>query len=139
MTCHRVVGVDLQAGKRVGFVTDQGLSNFTRIACIWALAVSAALGANAQVDPEVVSIVGDPEYGAYLSQECKTCHQMGATHQGIPSILHLSANDFVVAMNAYKEKRRENQTMQLIAGRLSNEDIAALAAYFEREERQVGR
>ena len=33
-------------------------------------------------------------------------------------------------MHAYKNKTRENPVMQMIAGRLGDEEIAALAAYF---------
>ena len=38
--------------------------------------------------------------------------------------------DFVVAMHAYKEKAREHPVMNMVAGRLNDEEIAALAAYF---------
>ncbi|MEM9577896.1 MAG: c-type cytochrome [Pseudomonadota bacterium] len=78
-------------------------------------------------------IGSDVEYGAYLSQECKTCHRLDGEGQGIPSFLNLSAPDFVIAMNAFKTRQRQNQTMQMIAGRLSDEDIAALAAYFTQQ------
>ena len=33
-------------------------------------------------------------------------------------------------MDDYRQKRRENPIMQTIAGRLSDQEIAALAAYF---------
>ena len=36
----------------------------------------------------------------------------------------------MAAMHAYKNKEREHPVMQMMAGRLSNEEIAALAAYF---------
>jgi cytochrome c len=35
-------------------------------------------------------------------------------------------------MHAYKDEVRTNPTMQMIAGRLNAEEIAALAAYFAR-------
>ena len=33
-------------------------------------------------------------------------------------------------MDEYKEKYREHPVMQMMAGRLANDEIAALAAYF---------
>ncbi|MDO9526844.1 MAG: c-type cytochrome [Gemmobacter sp.] len=81
--------------------------------------------------PEILSIKGDPEYGEYLSSECSTCHQRDGSDQGIPTITNWPAEDFVAAMHAYKAKLRPHPVMQMMAGRLSNEEIAALAAYFE--------
>lgn len=82
------------------------------------------------LDPAVLAIKGDPEYGEYLSAECQTCHQKDGSDQGIPSITHWPEEDFVAAMHAYKRKLRPHQVMQMMAGRLSNDEIAALAAYF---------
>lgn len=82
------------------------------------------------VDPAILAIQGDPEYGQYLSGECTTCHQASGSDQGIPSITSWPEDDFVTAMQAYKNKIRVHPVMQLIAGRLSDEEIAALAAYF---------
>ena len=82
------------------------------------------------LDPEILSLVGDPEYGEYLSGECTTCHQAAGGDAGIPSIVLWPEEDFVVAMHAYKNEQRAHPVMQMIAGRLSNDEIAALAAYF---------
>lgn len=82
------------------------------------------------LDPAVLGIVGDAEYGEYLSSECSTCHQRDGSDQGIPSITQWPEEDFVVAMHAYKKKLRPHPVMQMMAGRLSNDEIAALAAYF---------
>lgn len=82
------------------------------------------------LDPEILGIVGDPEYGAYLSSECTTCHQADGGDDGIPSIVFWPEDDFVLAMHAYKNKQRSHPVMQMMAGRLNNEEIAALAAYF---------
>ena len=81
--------------------------------------------------PEILAVVGDAEYGEYLSAECKTCHQTSGESNGIPSIIWWPEGKFVSAMHAYKEKLRPNQVMQIVASRLSNDEIAALAAYFE--------
>ena len=90
-----------------------------------------AVGTDHTVDPEILALQGDPEYGEYLSSECKTCHQTSGGDDGIPSIVLWPEEAFVTAMHAYKDKARPNPVMQMIAGRLNNEEIAALAAYFK--------
>lgn len=90
-----------------------------------------AVGMDHPVDSEILALQGDPEYGEYLSSECKTCHQTSGSDDGIPSIVLWPEEAFVTAMHAYKDKARPNQVMQMIAGRLNNEEIAALAAYFK--------
>ena len=89
-----------------------------------------AIGTDHSVAPEILAIQGDPAYGEYLSSECVSCHQADGTAEGIPSITLWPEEDFVAAMHAYKEKLRPHPVMQMMAGRLSNEEIAALAAYF---------
>ena len=85
-----------------------------------------------ELPPETLAMVGDPAYGEYLSSECATCHQRDGADDGIPSITNWPVEDFVVAMHAYKQKLRPHPVMQMMAGRLSDEEIAALAAYFEK-------
>jgi len=43
----------------------------------------------------------------------------------------VARKDLIIALHAYKQKIRKNPVMQMMANRLSNEDIAALAIYFE--------
>ncbi|MCY4591242.1 MAG: c-type cytochrome [Alphaproteobacteria bacterium] len=83
------------------------------------------------VDPAVLAIQGDAEYGAWLSGECVTCHRADGGDAGIPSIVRWPPDRFVIAMHAYRTGRREHPVMQMIARRLGDEEIAALAAYFE--------
>ena len=83
------------------------------------------------VPAEVLALVGDVEYGEYLASECTTCHQADGGNDGIPGIVGWNIDDFVTAMHAYKAKHRENPVMQMITGRLANDEIAALAAYFK--------
>lgn len=83
------------------------------------------------VPDAVLALVGDVEYGEYLGSECTTCHQADGGNDGIPSIVGWETDAFVTAMHAYKEKQRENPVMQMITGRMDNEEIAALAAYFK--------
>lgn len=89
-----------------------------------------AQGTDHDLDPAILALVGDAEYGEYLSSECQTCHQTSGNDDGIPSIVLWPEEDFVVAMHAYKNKQRAHPVMQMIAGRLGDEEIAALAAYF---------
>ena len=83
---------------------------------------------------EVLAIVGDADYGEYLANECTTCHQRDGDYDGIPGIVSWPEEDFVIAMHAYKRQLRPHPVMQMMAGRLSDEEIAALAAYFGKLE-----
>jgi cytochrome c len=97
------------------------LSSFrTRVACAIALLLA--------VSGE--SVAGDLAYGQYLSAECVTCHQLSGKIDGIPSIIGWPDESFISVLNAYRKKERPHEAMQAIAGRLSDHDVAALAAYF---------
>jgi len=89
-----------------------------------------AIPKEVDLPPEILAIVGDAAYGEYLSSECLTCHQASGTNDGIPAITGWPNEDFVIAMHAYRTKLRPHPVMQMMAGRLSDEEIAALAAYF---------
>eukprot|EP01025_Chloroclados_australasicus_P067157 TRINITY_DN92863_c0_g1_i1.p3 TRINITY_DN92863_c0_g1~~TRINITY_DN92863_c0_g1_i1.p3 ORF type:complete len:103 (-),score=16.36 TRINITY_DN92863_c0_g1_i1:17-325(-) len=78
----------------------------------------------------VTAAAGDVAYGEYLSAECVTCHQISGADQGIPPIIGWDADAFVAVMSSYQQKEREHPVMQTIAGRLDDEQIASLAAYF---------
>ncbi|SNZ20976.1 c-type cytochrome [Cohaesibacter gelatinilyticus] len=82
------------------------------------------------LDPAILALKGDPEYGEYLSGECTACHQTSGQDDGVPSIVSWPEDDFVMAMHAYKKKVRKHPVMQMIAGRLSDDEIASLAAFF---------
>src|SRR5215217_8537766 len=77
-----------------------------------------------------VQAAGDRALGEYLSSECVTCHQLSGRYQGIPPIIGWPEASFVEIMNEYRDKRRSNPVMQTIAGKFSNDEVAALAAYF---------
>ena len=91
---------------------------------------TAAVVQGFTVSADILSIQGDVEYGEYLSSECTTCHQSSGGDDGIPSIVGWDIEPFVTAMHAYREKHRDNPVMQMVTGRLSDAEIAALAAYF---------
>ncbi len=82
------------------------------------------------LDPRLLAVSGDPEYGAYLGSECITCHRADGADEGVPSIIGWPIDDFVITLQAYKRGKRRHQAMQTIAKRLSDEEIASLAAYF---------
>ena len=125
---------DFLPGNRMTF---RGISNADDRAHLIAFLRTLTMGdgANAEstgfsVDPAILAIEGDVEYGEYLASECKTCHQASGGDDGIPNIVGLPTEEFATAMHAYRAKFRENSVMQLIAGRLNDEEIAALAAFF---------
>ena len=76
--------------------------------------------------------MGDIEYGEYLGAECASCHLQSGASEGIPSIHGIDAEVFVALMLAYRSKDMENPVMQMIAGRLNDEQIGSLALYFSK-------
>ena len=86
-----------------------------------------------EVDPEIAAILeiaGDPAYGQYLSSECTACHRASGGDD-IPSIAGLAPSSFIHGIVAYRNGSREHGVMNTIAARLGDEEIAALAVYFE--------
>ena len=78
--------------------------------------------------------MGDIYYGQYLGAECSSCHHQSGASEGIPAIHGMDAEVFVALMLAYRAKDMENQVMQMIAGRLDDEQIGSLALYFSQLE-----
>ncbi len=78
----------------------------------------------------VLQMDGDPDYGEYLAGECVTCHQATGHADGIPSIVGLPRDYFITSLFEYLNNVRSNEVMKLRVANLSNEEIAALAAYF---------
>ena len=81
-------------------------------------------------DEEQIIEMGDIEYGEYLAAECSACHLQTGVSEGIPAINGMDAEVFVALMLAYRSKEMENPVMQMIAGRLDDEQIGSLALYF---------
>jgi cytochrome c553 len=73
----------------------------------------------------------DAELGRYLSSECMTCHGAAKADSTIPNIFGLGQVHFVEVLRAYRAKALPSPVMQTVASRLNDEDIAALALYFE--------
>jgi cytochrome c len=99
------------------------------------LACSACALAVLPVSLGAASAAPDIELGRYLSAECVTCHRGATAKSAIPNIYGLAEKSFVEVIKAYREKRLNNAVMQNIAGRLKDEEIEALAAYFARTKR----
>lgn len=78
----------------------------------------------------ILEIAGDVPYGEYLSSECTACHR-AAGGEGIASIAGLAPSVFIMGLIAYRDGEREHPVMNMVASRLGDEEIAALAAYFE--------
>ena len=93
--------------------------------------------AHREVDPteigaSAMTIDGDTEFGEYLATECLTCHHASGDATGIPSIVGWDRRAFVRALFLYKTNVRSHDVMKLMTTNLGNEEIAALAAYFEK-------
>jgi cytochrome c553 len=73
---------------------------------------------------------GDVELGRYLASECLTCHRAAPTTGTVPVLFGMAEPRFTTSIKAYRDKQRPNPVMQTVAGRLTDEEIAALAAYF---------
>ena len=89
------------------------------------------LSQNAYGDKKLLS-EADIDYGEHLSGECVTCHHKAGLSKGIPSINGMDSEVFIALMLAYKAKEMENPVMQMIAGRLDENQIASLALYFSK-------
>ena len=98
----------------------------TDIAVLWAAFIMIPALSHA----EDLLAQADIAYGEYLAGECVTCHSTDDADKGIPSIIGLDAEGFAYIMHAYRSKELDNKAMQLVAGRLDDEQIASLAVYF---------
>lgn len=77
-----------------------------------------------------IARAADAAYGQYLAGECAACHRADGQDKGIAVITGWPVEQFVAVLQAYKLKERPNVVMQTIAGRLSADEMAALADYY---------
>ena len=101
-----------------------------RISARFVLAARGAIAAYFLPIGATASFGADVELGRYLSSECMTCHGTAKADSTIPNIFGLNQTHFADVIKAYRAKTLPNPVMQTIAGRLNDEDIAALALYF---------
>lgn len=92
--------------------------------------VTGALGGAIGIVLMSAASAADIELGRYLSSECTTCHGAAKADSTIPVIHGLDQAHFIEVLKAYRSGSLPNPVMQNIAGRLHDDDIAALAAYF---------
>lgn len=83
------------------------------------------------IGPLTQARAADIAFGEYLASECVTCHQPSGKTNGIPAIVGWPRESFIAVLNSYKVKERDNVVMQTITARLKEDEIEALAAYFE--------
>lgn len=74
--------------------------------------------------------------GESLSQTCLGCHGAPGMRNAspvyrVPMIGGQNAEYLVIALKAYKEKKRPHKTMQAQSASLSEQDMQDIAAYFE--------
>ncbi len=98
------------------------------IAAFVGVLFGAIPNASAQADLADQIAKADIGYGEYLAGECVSCHRKSGT--GIPQVNGIEAETFVTIMKAYRSKELDNKVMQMMAGRLDDEQIISLAAYF---------
>ncbi len=86
----------------------------------------------------VLSIDADTEYGSYLAGECLTCHVSGTAggkSDSVIPVIHGKAHEIIVqALLEYRADIRDNQIMRSVAKNLSDDEIAALSAWFAEQE-----
>ena len=98
--------------------------------CRFAFSDEQQIIAMGDSDEQQIIAMGDIEFGEYLGAECAACHHQAGVSKGIPAINSMDAEVFVALMLAYRSKVMENPVMQMIAGRLDDEQIGSLALYF---------
>jgi len=88
------------------------------------------MAASLAVSATELSLAADNGQGAQLAATCAACHRRDGHDTGIPSIVRLSEEQFVIAMGAFKSGERSGPIMRTVARSLSNEEIALLARSF---------
>jgi len=81
-------------------------------------------------------IQGNAEQGAKNIRLCAGCHAIPGYRSSVPEIYTVpliggqSPGYIVAALQAYKKGERKHPTMRSVAGSLSDQDMADLAAYY---------
>jgi cytochrome c553 len=91
-----------------------------------ALLVAAALSING------AQAAGDASAGQARSRGCQTCHGANgiASMPGVPSLAAQNEQYLIKVLGDYKTGARKDDMMSLVAQRLSDDDVANLAAYY---------
>jgi cytochrome c553 len=100
------------------------------------LVVALLLGVGAAANAEEAK-PGDPVAGGRKAAMCAGCHSIPRYQASFPEVYKVpkiagqSAKYIVSALTAYRKGDRKHPSMRGIAGSLSDQDMADLAAYFE--------
>lgn len=84
------------------------------------------------------AVTGDPVAGQKKNSMCAGCHGIAGYHTAYPDVYHVPklggqhAAYIVKALQEYKAGERPFATMHAIASSLSDQDMADLAAYYEK-------
>lgn len=79
---------------------------------------------------------GDPAKGREMTRMCEGCHGIVGWRTAYPEVYHVPklggqhAAYIVQALHEYRNGERSHPSMQAIAGSLSDQDMANLAAYY---------
>jgi cytochrome c553 len=105
-------------------MTARELSHRARVACLlgMALVLCAAVPARA----------ADPAAGREQARQCQTCHGLDGVGRmpDVPNIGGESEIYLTKQLQDFRSGERRHEQMSIIAGGLSDEDIADLAAYY---------
>jgi cytochrome c553 len=97
-----------------------------------ALSIALCAVANAQEAKP-----GDPAAGQKKAEMCNGCHAIDGYRGSFPEVYKVpkiagqNAEYIVAALTEYRKGERKHPSMRAIAGSLSDQDMADLAAYFE--------
>ena len=97
---------------------------------MWVLRGSIALSALAIIAS--AQAAGDPAAGRKAAVQCQACHGLDGKAK-IPEAPNLAGQTepyLAKALGDYRTGERKNEVMALVAPKLSDQDIADLAAYY---------
>ena len=105
------------------------------------LATLAALLAAGSMIVSTAARAQDAKAGEKKMQMCAGCHNLPGYQASFPEIYKVpkiagqNAKYIVSALNAYKKGERKHPSMRAIAGSLSDQDMADVAAFYEQLEK----
>lgn len=74
---------------------------------------------------------GNAADGKTKSAQCATCHGIEGKGGGPnPAIVSLDADKFTAAISDYKSGKRKHPIMEMMAKKLSDQDVADLASHY---------
>jgi cytochrome c553 len=108
-----------------------------KVCCPMKTALTLLLAlSGATVAVQAQEIKGDAARGATLNASCIGCHGIPGYQSSFPEVHRVpmisgqNAKYIVAALEAYKRGERKHGTMRAVAGALSEQDIADLAAFY---------